>query len=276
MRNVILHYHLFKNAGSSVDGILSKSFGDQWLAFDPNNPAGKVSSENLALLIENNPEIVAFSSHSIVPPLPQGDFKIFPIVVLRDPIARVMSAYSFEWKKQLGLEKAKGSLTDYIREKFDKPRANAIEDFQTFRLAVSDSQKTAPSPNDHDEEILSQAKTFLAELPVFGLVEEFETSLKLFQKTFESSFPDMKFENEVRNVTADPSIAIYKRHEKIRDTIGNDTYEELIRRNQLDIKLYSYAQGRFDLLKQNLQNSDSSVNTQEVETKIEDSFLKSA
>jgi hypothetical protein len=30
-RTIILHYHLFKNAGTSVDAILKRNFGDKWV-----------------------------------------------------------------------------------------------------------------------------------------------------------------------------------------------------------------------------------------------------
>ncbi len=249
MRKVIVHYHLFKNAGSSIDALLAESFGEKWLPFDPDEKSAVLSANYLAQVIESNPDKIAFSSHCIVPPLPKGDFEVFPIVVLRDPISRVMSAYLFEWQKQINADKPRGTLSDYIQDKFDNPRANAIEDFQTIRLAVTDADKRTPFLNRHDELILNDAKRFIASLPTFSLVEDFETSMTLLENYLKPHFPGMFFSNQVRNTTQDTSVPMHERHEKIRDLIGTDSYEELIRRNQLDIKLYAYAQGRFQVLR---------------------------
>jgi len=249
MRNVIVHYHLFKNAGSSIDSILKESFGDRWHSFDPENSSGKYHSVELGDIIESNKEKDAFSSHCIVPPLPSGDFTVHPIVVLRDPISRVMSAYLFEWKKQMGLDSPKGTLTEYIQDKFSKPRANAIEDFQTIRLSVTDVERTAPRFNRHDEQILADAIDFVTSLPTLCLVEEFSSSLQLLKKYFGPIFPEIKFEEREKNKTQDTSIPLYERHENIKTLIGTDTYDELVKRNLLDIKLYSFAKGRFSEMK---------------------------
>jgi len=237
--------------------VLKNSFGDQWLSFDPKDPGGKITSSALSDTIESNSDKVAFSSHCIVPPLPEGEFTVFPIVVLRDPISRVMSAYLFEWKKQLALEKPKGTLTEYIQNKFSSPRANAIEDFQTIRLSVSEYDRGTPRKSKHDEEILADAKQFIAELPVFCLVEDFQRSLMMLEDYLSPTFPDMNFDIQAKNTTQDTSIPLHERHEKIKTLIGTDTYDELVRRNQLDIKLYAFAQGRFmEMYKQSKIASD--------------------
>jgi len=59
----------------------------------------------------------------------------------------------------------------------------------------------------------------------------------------------MKFEVQTLNTTQDISVPMYQRHEKIKESLGSDIYDELIKRNQLDIKLYAFAQGRFNELK---------------------------
>ena len=71
IRNVIVHYHLFKNAGSSIEHLLKFNLGDQWLAYDSDSANGIIPSTDLEKLITDNPDKVAFSSHQIIPPLPQ-------------------------------------------------------------------------------------------------------------------------------------------------------------------------------------------------------------
>ena len=57
-RTIILHYHLFKNAGTSVDAILKRIFGDRWVTRE--FPA--MRGNNTAMVeqwIRNTPEAVA-------------------------------------------------------------------------------------------------------------------------------------------------------------------------------------------------------------------------
>ena len=100
-RNIVVHYHLFKNAGTSVDHLLRKNFSDKWHSFDGNSAGDIINTKELEGVIAAKAEMLAFSSHQIIPPLPVGDFTVYPIVFLRDPIDRIKSAYLFEWKKQL-------------------------------------------------------------------------------------------------------------------------------------------------------------------------------
>ncbi|MCB1754984.1 MAG: hypothetical protein KDJ38_05655, partial [Gammaproteobacteria bacterium] len=84
-RNIIVHYHLFKNAGTSIDKMLKNSFGDAWENYDLPAAGARISPDSLQQYIEENPHLQASSSHQIVPPLPTGDLNVFPIVFLRDP-----------------------------------------------------------------------------------------------------------------------------------------------------------------------------------------------
>jgi len=40
-RTILIHYHLFKNAGTSLDAVLKENFGDKWITreFDRKNAA---------------------------------------------------------------------------------------------------------------------------------------------------------------------------------------------------------------------------------------------
>ena len=81
-RKVVIHYHIFKNAGSSVDQLLKKNFSDQWMGFDGETPGSVITTTELEKRINRSKDIVAFSSHQIVPPLPQVDADVYPIVFL--------------------------------------------------------------------------------------------------------------------------------------------------------------------------------------------------
>ena len=90
-RTIILHYHLFKNAGTSLDQILKRNFGSRWVTREfP--MAGDDNSAQLAEWIRSEPEAVAFSTHTGIGPVPEVEgVDIVSVMLLRDPVARIRS-----------------------------------------------------------------------------------------------------------------------------------------------------------------------------------------
>ena len=87
MRFVILHYHIFKNAGSTIEEILGRSFGEGFARFDPLESDARVRGADLLCALERNPHLKAVSSHQIRYPMPKASGLIFfDLCFLRDPI----------------------------------------------------------------------------------------------------------------------------------------------------------------------------------------------
>lgn len=246
-RSLLLHYHLFKNAGSSVDRLLRESYGDAWVNFDKEMPGHKISAAEMQAFIESKPTIRAVSSHQIVPPVPMGDFDITPLVFLRDPIDRVKSAYLFEWQKQPGLAEPKGSLEAYIREKLLPGKGTVIANFQVSRLSNQSYSETKPRPGIHDLDRLAAAQDFLRNAPFFGLVERFDESIALMTAATADKFPEMECKIYRENSSRTDKTDIKGRYNKFRQEIGEELFHEVIYRNHLDLQLYNYALGLFDI-----------------------------
>ncbi|OGA74823.1 MAG: hypothetical protein A3G81_16870 [Betaproteobacteria bacterium RIFCSPLOWO2_12_FULL_65_14] len=240
-RKVILHYHIFKNAGTSVDRMLKESLGERWASWDTDNPGGKISPAEMEAFILDRPDIAAVSSHQVVPPLPDRHLDVFPIVFLRHPIDRAYSAYLFEWKKQQGVECPKGSFEDYVAEKFKHPRKNAIEDFQTLHFANRGYEARWPAGDLDDEVILNNAKRFLLSLPFFGLVEDYERSLGRMKKALAGRFPELSFKAYRENALQEETRTLFDKVRAIRSETAPETYSQLVLRNQLDLRLYEFA-----------------------------------
>jgi len=244
-RNVIVHYHLFKNAGSSVDQLLKMNFSDQWVAFDGETPNAIIGCKELEKIILSKPEVQAFSSHQIIPPLPEIDVNVYPIVFLRDPIDRIKSAYLFEWKKQLGLDAPKGTLEEYIKEKFTHKRRNSIEEFQTIRLSNTHPERFHDIAHVSDEELLENAQTFIQSLSFVGLVDEFDRSVDLLREFLKPAFPGFKMREVKANVLQDLSLTQERKREVIKYELSAEIYEEIVERNQLDERLYQFGKAHF-------------------------------
>ena len=52
-RTIILHYHLFKNAGTSIDSILQENFGEQWI------------TKEFKSVINNTPEVIQWINENL-------------------------------------------------------------------------------------------------------------------------------------------------------------------------------------------------------------------
>lgn len=97
MRTVILHYHIYKNAGTSFDHVLAHNFAGRHEMFDGPYPFFTIDQEQLDRIIMRRPDAVAFSSHQIALPPPSSlDYRPLCAVFLRDPILRIASIYRFK------------------------------------------------------------------------------------------------------------------------------------------------------------------------------------
>ena len=257
-RNVIVHYHLFKNAGTSIDRLLNKNFAEKWVSFDGNTAGNIISCKELEKTISENTDAVAFSSHQIVPPLPEIAGSVFPVVFLRDPLDRVKSAYLFEWQKQLGLENPKGSLKEYVTEKFKNKRSSAVDDFQTMRLSNIQKNRFGSSQAS-DETILEQAFEFISSLSFIGIVDRFDLSVEFLEDYLKPAFPQFKSSNIAANTLQDITLSLEKKKADIHAELGDELFEMIVSRNAMDEKLYQYGVKHFDALYANQLQKNGQV-----------------
>jgi hypothetical protein len=177
VRTVILHYHLFKNAGTSFDGILRRNFPSSWVSREFDNPN---NAERVSAWIESEPSATAFSSHTANGPVPAiPGVRVISCLFLRDPIARIRSAYQFERRQILARGDAASpeqrarhaSLEAYVRARLAVRGDCQCRDFHCARLA-----SVVPGP----EPELERAKAGLERLSFVGRVEDFQRSMAQF------------------------------------------------------------------------------------------------
>jgi len=222
-RTIILHYHLFKNAGTSVDRILQRNFPERWVTAEFR---GQNNTAQVTDWIQNEPDAVAFSSHTMMGPLPKlPGVEIIPVMMLRDPISRIRSAYRFEHAQKtdnFGAILARHTdLEGYVRVRLALPGDRQCRNFQTWRLA---SLVPGPEPE------LERATKALGQLSVAGLVSDFGGSLGRLQTVLAEVHPDFTFENLRLNVS------------KGKAADEDDEVSKLLRReNQDDMALLERA-----------------------------------
>ncbi|WP_371223618.1 hypothetical protein [Roseovarius sp. 2305UL8-3] len=150
--------------------------------------------------IRSTPEAVAFSSHTMMGPVPQVEgVRVVSVMLLRDPIARIKSAYRFERKQQaetFGAVLAKHTdLEGYVRVRLSLPHDRQCRDFHTQRLAA-----LVPGP----EPELIRAMAALDQLSLVGLVSDFNGTLERLAAAIADPYPEFFWSEERRNVSSEP------------------------------------------------------------------------
>lgn len=248
-RKVILHYHIFKNAGTSIDRMLRESYAERWINYDKADGNKRISPAEMEEYILDHPDLVAISSHQVVPPLPDKYLDVYPLIMIRHPIDRAYSAYLFEWKKQLGKDELKGSFGEYIVEKFKNHRGSAIEDFQVMHLANRSYSHSAPAPNIGDERLLGNARKFISDAGYFGIVDRYNDSLKIFEARLAGHFPELKFKEFHENRLQEQDATLDAKIRTIMDSLDKSGRDNLIVHNLLDFRFYEYALSHFERMR---------------------------
>jgi len=245
LRKVILHYHLFKNAGTSLDAAFKENFSEEkgeWVTKEfPNQPAA--NREQVRQWILDNPQAKCFSSHTAIFPVPEfEDIEVFPVIFVRHPIDRIASAYSFEKNQKVdtfGSVLARNTdLKGYIETRLALPHDRQCRDFHAHRFAANN----IIAKGEYDSPLKE-----IDNLPFIGLVERYEESLELLEtKLVQFGFEDISFKVVKQNVSQDSKLSVSEKVEKVRDKLGEELYSRLLADNSTDFDLYNLVKERFE------------------------------
>lgn len=228
-RTIILHYHLFKNAGTSVDEILKRNFGAKWVTREfP--PMGENNTELVEEWIRETPDAIAYSSHTMMGPIPVVEgVRVISFMLLRDPIERIKSAYRFErtqqadtWGAQLAKEH---DFEGYVRARLDRPGDQQCRNFQTYRLA-------SMMPGEGTG--LERAKRAVAALTIVGRVEAFDDTMRRLADEVGAAYPRFAEHVVKENISAGKNAV----------EISRDLAELLHSQNKADFSLLLFVAGQ--------------------------------
>ena len=245
-RPLLVHYHIYKNAGTSVEKNLSESFGDKWTAFEGAPEKTVLSNDDIAAFAEANPDIGAISSHKA---RPFPSFRtFFPILFLRHPIDRARSMYYFAKRDPVQIDHPvarDSSFQDYVNYWIDSP-SSILRNYQVAHLSqasfrVPDLWHAAPRPED-----LLEARDYLGSLRFFGLVRRFEASCRGFEASYRRTFPALRMCPVRENASTEESLSETAMLNVARHELGAAAYMRLIDANQFDLALYDTALKLFD------------------------------
>ena len=251
MRCIILHGHIFKNAGTTFDWSLHNNFGEGFLDHREDVLMRRDGCNHLRDLVNTTPGLNAISSHSMTRSLPRlPGVEFMPAYILRHPIARIRSVYTFE-RRQLantpGARAAKlKNFRDYVGWRMQADVARTIRNYQTVYLA---GRHGATADADIAARFFAQALENLGSSPLVGTVEDYDRTMVLFEETLKTRFPQIDLSYIAQNVsggkippgsdTGDEAVA------RILTDLGG-LQKQVIDENSFDLALYQAAVHRMN------------------------------
>ena len=246
-RNVIVHFHYYKNAGSSVRYILMRNFHGKYLDFILPVSRTMITGKEAIKIILDNPGVEAVTSHEMIYPFPPDErLRIYPLIFIRNPIDRIGSIYRYERISGERYERAEIARTEcfkgYIEWIFSKKeRMGEFSEFHVRELScrgdgeLHDFKERCISGSD-----LSIAYERLEGLKFFGIVERFSESIKLMEGYLDGAFPgiDYRYQHQNRTERIDP---FETRIGMLRQELGSSLFDRLEKVNRLDLELYNHA-----------------------------------
>ena len=241
MRFVLLHYHFLKNAGSTIENILDRNFGERFLRIDTANRSGHLTNEALMSQLEQRPEVVAISSHQIRHPLPAArGYLFFDICFLRDPIDRIRSMYDYFRQRpsegdrfsELANRSTLGEFVTCLVDHFPEEVTNV----QVALLANGGVDEQPPGERDFEI-----ALERMLETSFLGVVHRFGESAAAGRWFLDPVFPNLDCAEPPANVSGGLEGTVALRRRKLRAACGRRVYTKLLRLNALDCELFRRA-----------------------------------
>lgn len=250
-RDVLVHMHLYKNAGTSVDRGLRACFGESFATIDPVDPRDVYGQDDVIRHLKENPRLRALSSHQLRQPMTGRDgITLHPFFFLRHPIDRLHSIYSFE-RTPARQAQSKGPLTrwametdfaEFLQRCMKNPATVAlVSNFQTRALrpligkAAIERWGNVVSLSD-----LMEVIALVDQLPAVGVVDMFEASLTALQAAYGERFPELKLSARRDNVSREV-MTLEESLGSIAAELGKELHERLLELNALDLELYRVA-----------------------------------
>jgi hypothetical protein len=243
-RHVIVHFHMFKNGGSTLEAILEREFRGRFATVHGSHASSALDEQDIATFLSGHPNVVALSSHHLRYPLPSIRHTVlFDCCFLRHPLDRLQSVYSYLRAEppELGREDPilvlaqSGGPREFMTRLIEES-PHFVSNAQTLLIATGGAF-TRPL----DDTDLSSAKEVLRRMALPGLVGMFDESLVAAEHFLGPAFPRMRLHYVAQNVIRPSVRNLDQRLEELRAIWGTDIYGELVRLNTLDLELCQYA-----------------------------------
>ncbi|MCU1339825.1 MAG: uncharacterized protein JWO19_5406 [Bryobacterales bacterium] len=240
-RFLIVHYHIFKNGGSTIASILEREFENAFATVHGPDDVSVLDHTCLADFVSGNTEVRAISSHHLRYPKPVlPNTVIFDCCFLRNPLDRLQSVYSYFQRIDSDDPLCRLARQEHPRTFFKRLIDSAphlVSNVQVTLLALGGAFTRPADIPDVDT-----AADIVGKMAIPGLVENFDESLVSAEYFLKPAFPRLRLDYRPQNVSRPLGASSKDRQEWLRHSWGSDLYATLMQLNQCDLELCRRAE----------------------------------
>jgi hypothetical protein len=239
-RFVFVHYHIFKNGGTTIESILQREFAAGFTTVHGPSDGAVLDGKSLTRFLRRNPTISAVSSHHLRYPKPAAPgWVIFDCCFLRHPLDRLVSVYN-HFRRANSPDPFSALANRHEPREFMKQllhdSPHVVSDVQVTHLANAGAFSRPANERD-----LDRAVQVFGEMSVPGIVEMFDESLVAAEYFLKPAFPGLRLHHSPENVSRPNRNLQADLERTLVDLWGADVYSDLLRLNRLDLELFRQA-----------------------------------
>lgn len=227
--------------------MLSAAYGSAWEQFEGRADEA-LTFDGLDGRLAERDDLLAVSSHRLIPGHAAG-LSVYPIALVRDPLDRAYSCYSYQRRAPSNCESdevaKRTDFAGYVQWCLDHPRRGGMVmiDYQTIHL----SSAALKGPildvvaTDRDYE---RAARFLTALPVVGIVDRFDNFCERLQPSLERWWGEPLNLGPPRRCNISPErteTSISEARARLKAMLGWALSERFAHANRRDQALYAFA-----------------------------------
>jgi len=257
LRNILVHYHFYKNSGTSIDFILRETFKSAFISFDGPFPFFNINQDELLKIINSNSEIQAISSHQIKLPVPTSlNINFIPIICVRNPLLRVYSIYNYKRKFFDNTETSKNAVklnfNEWVNHSLNDPfEISHISNTQTRFLSYTYNRPPLSKKNEFGLIFdLNQAKRNIENVKLLLRTEYLKHDIGNLNPYLESINIKLNIQKNVwKNSTNKKIVNVTEKLNLVKNNLTSTNYEKLINANKQDQQIYDLVSKRLNDLR---------------------------
>ena len=243
---MILHCHIFKNGGTTIDNILERNFGVSAIKLESSRRDFLSSGQIIDTVHQQSPSSI--SSHTLGLPVPDSDSITFiPLIMIRHPLDRLGSMYAYFKQKTKNLNNSKfyplakqRPFKEFVKILLKSGIDSSFVNLQSQFFLGNYNPPKYLSEKSWDLVVENTQSTCI------GVLDRFDDSMVLWEDRLKKNFPNISLAYSKANVSHGRTQNISERLNDMKNELGSELVAEFEKRNKFDYRLYHLALKRID------------------------------
>ena len=244
---LVMHHHIFKNGGSTVDWILHKNFPGGVLHVEGNSSGARLTPAQIKDAVRPFPGHQAITSHCTPLPPYESKWAQLHLTLLRDPIDRVYSMYRFDRRRPdetpggcIAKERSfRGYVEWWLKGDHDTILSNWQVRCCTPQLGLSGGGKSRTRKGWNAD--LNAARSAIENFVFAGTVEDFDESMLLLECRLRQQGIPFDASYLRRNTAPREPHGEDNTRDRVLKLLGKPLHELLLELNTKDHDLFGLA-----------------------------------